>query len=111
MRTGLGVDGEEVMGLGFPGMAQSDAGGHVDQNNGSGGQGCQRNGAIGGFGFGDLRTRDGVEFRDGVAAGDEAFCYPAVRRYVVSTGASLGKDQKMREGDTRMLVVQIIVWF
>jgi hypothetical protein len=34
--AGLGVNGEEV-GLGFAGMAESDAGGHVDEENGRGG--------------------------------------------------------------------------
>jgi hypothetical protein len=34
--AGLGMDGQEV-GLGFAGMVESDAGGHVDKENGSGG--------------------------------------------------------------------------
>jgi hypothetical protein len=34
--AGLGVDGENV-GLGFAGVVESDAGGHVDEENGRGG--------------------------------------------------------------------------
>ena len=34
--AGLGMDGEEV-GLGFAGVVKSDAGGHVDEENGCGG--------------------------------------------------------------------------
>ena len=36
MWAGLGVDGEEV-GLGFADVVESDAGGHVDEENGCGG--------------------------------------------------------------------------
>ena len=36
MWAGLGMDGEE-MGLSFAGVVESDAGGHVDKENGRGG--------------------------------------------------------------------------
>lgn len=73
------MDGEEVVGLGFSDIAESDAGRHVDQQNRSGRQGCKRDSAVGGFGFSDLGAGDGVKLRDGVAPRYEAFCYPAAR--------------------------------
>ena len=75
VRAGLGVDGQEL-GLGVAGVGEGEARRHVDEEERGGGQGCERDGAVGRFGFGDLRARRGVEFGEGVAAGEEAFGDP-----------------------------------
>lgn len=53
VRAGLSMDGEQV-GLGFAGVVQCETRGHVDEEDGGGCQGCERDGAVRGFGFGDL---------------------------------------------------------
>jgi hypothetical protein len=75
VRTSLGVDRKEV-GLGLASVVEGNAGGHVDKEKRSGCQCRERDGAIGGFRFRYLGARDGVEFGEGVAAGDEPFRYP-----------------------------------
>lgn len=53
VRAGLGVDGDQV-GLCFARVVERETQGHVDEEDGGGCQGCERDGAVCGFGFGDL---------------------------------------------------------